>query len=70
MCHAWITHWTVARATLTMLRQRRTRNDARTVEMRTNRFWHVRQPVWCLEHLFFNRDVRNERANRRNEHGE
>ena len=27
MCHAWITHWTVARAILTMSRRRSTRNE-------------------------------------------
>ena len=27
MCHAWITHWTVARAVLTMSRRRSTRDE-------------------------------------------
>ena len=27
MCHAWITHWTVARAILTMSRRRSTRDE-------------------------------------------
>ena len=27
MCHAWIAHWTVARATLTMSRRRNTRDE-------------------------------------------
>ena len=27
MCHAWIAHWTVARATLTMPRRRSTRDE-------------------------------------------
>ena len=27
MCHAWITHWTVSRAVLTMSRRRSTRNE-------------------------------------------
>ena len=27
MCHAWIAHWTVARATLTMSRRRSTRDE-------------------------------------------
>ena len=70
MCHAWITHWTVTRAPLTMPRRRSTRDEARAVEMHANPFWHVRKPVWRLERLFLNRDARNERANRRTEHGE
>ena len=70
MCHAWITHQTARRAPLTMLRRRSTHNEARMVEMRANPFWHVREPFWRLEHPFLNRDTRNERANRRTEHGE
>ena len=70
MCHAWITHWTVTRDPLTMPRRRSTRDEARAVEMRVNPFWRVREPVWRLESLFLNRDVRNKRANRRTEHGE
>ena len=27
MCHAWITHWTVTRAPLTIPRQRHTRDE-------------------------------------------
>ena len=27
MCHAWITHWTVARAILTIARRRSTRDE-------------------------------------------
>ena len=44
--------------------------NARTVEMRANPFWCAREPVWRLEHLYSNRDARDERANRRTEHGE
>ena len=42
----------------------------RAVKMRADPFWRIREPVWRLEHPFLNRDVRNERANRRTEQGE
>ena len=32
--------------------------------------WRAREPVWRLEHPYSNRDARDERANRRTEHGE
>ena len=70
MCHAWITHWTVTRVTLTMPRRQSTRDEARAVKMRANPFWRIREPIWRLEHPCLNRDTRNERANRRTEHGE
>ena len=38
MCHAWIAHWTVARATLTMSRRRSTRDE------RTHG-WNEREPL-------------------------
>ena len=44
--------------------------NARMIEMRANLSWHARDPVWRLERSFLNRDARNERANRRTEHGE
>ena len=44
--------------------------NVRTVEMRANPFWRVREPIWCLERPFLNRDARDERANQRTEHGE
>ena len=43
--------------------------NARMVEMRTNLSWRAREPVWRLEHPFLNPDARDERANRRTEHG-
>ena len=44
--------------------------NARTVEMRANLFWRARKPVWRLERPFLNCGVRDERTNRRTEHGE
>ena len=38
--------------------------------MRANLSWRAREPVWRLERPFLNRDVHDERANRRTEHGE
>ena len=71
MCHAWIAHWTVARATLTMSRRRSTR-DKRThgQNVREPFFWHAREPVWRLERPYSNHGVRDERVNQRTEHGE
>ena len=70
MCHAWITHWTVARAVLTMSRRRSTRDerthgrDAREPLLaRTRAYLAPRGPL-------LDRDARDERANRRTEHGE
>ena len=70
MCHAWITHWRVARAVLTMSRRRSTRDerthgrDARkSLLARTRAYLAPREPA-------FGRDARGERANRRTEHGE
>ena len=70
MCHAWITHWTVTRAPLTMPRRPSTRDEARTVKMHANPFWRIREPVWRLKRPFLNRDARNKRPNQRTEHGE
>ena len=67
MCHSWITHWTVTRDPLKMLR--RTTNKLK-VEMRANPFWRVREPIWRLERPFLNHDACHERANRGTEHGE
>ena len=70
MCHAWITQWTVTRAPPTMPRRQARATNARTVEMHANRFWHAREPVWRLKRPFLNCGARNERGNRRTEHGE
>ena len=75
MCHAWITHWTVARTILTMSRRRCPDDEARAtnarmIEMCANLSWRAREPVWRLERSFLNHDARDERANRRTEHGE
>ena len=59
MCHAWNTHWTVARAFPTMPRRRITR-DERTHGR------NVREPFFGA----LNHEARNERANQRTEHGE
>ena len=71
MCHAWITHWAVNRAPLTMPRRRSTR-DARTHGRNAHEpfFWRIREPIWRLERPFSNCDARNERVDRRTEHGE
>ena len=70
MCHAWITHWTVARAILTMSRRRST-HDERTHGRDARKLsWRAREPVWRLERSFLNRDTCDERMNRRTEHGE
>ena len=70
MCHAWIAHWTVARATLTMSRRRST-HDERTQGRKRARtfFWRAREPVWRLERPYSNRGARDERANQRTEYG-
>ena len=70
MCHAWITHWTVARAILTMSRRRSTCDERTHGRDAPNLSWHAREPVWRLERPFLNRAARDERANRRTEHGE
>ena len=44
--------------------------NAHMVEMHANLSWRTREPVWRLERPFLNRDARDERANRRTEHGE
>ena len=55
MCHAWITHWTVARAVLTMSRRRSTRDerthgrDAREPLLaRTRAYLAPREPAFGL----------------------
>ena len=70
MCHAWIAHWTVARATLTMSRRRSTR-DERTHgrNAREPLFGAHREPIW-RERPYSNHGARDERANQRTEHGE
>ena len=75
MCLAWITHWTIARAILTMSRRRCPDDEARAtnarmVEMHANLSWRAREPVWRLERPFLNCDASDERTNRRTEHGE
>ena len=40
------------------------------VGTRANPFWRAREPVWRLERPYSNRDARDERVNRRTEHGE
>ena len=75
MCHAWIAHWTVARATLTMFRRRSTRDEcthgrnARTVGMCANPIWCAREPVWRLKRPYSNHGAQDERANQKTEHG-
>ena len=71
MCHAWIAHWMVARATLTMSRRLST-HDERTQGRKRARtfFWRAHEPVWRLERLYSSRGARDERANQRTEHGE
>ena len=65
MCHAWIAHWTVARATLTMSRPRST-HDGRTQGRKRARtfFWGAREPVWRLERPYSSRGARDECANK------
>ena len=70
MCHAWIAHWTVARATLTMSRRRSTRDERTHGRNAREPFWRPREPVWRLERPYSNHDASNERANQRPEHGE
>ena len=70
MCHDWITHWTVERAILTMSRRRSTRDERTHGRDAREPFWRAREPVWRLKRPFLNRDARDERANRRTEHGE
>ena len=61
MCHAWITHWTVTRAPLTMPDDEARVTNAHTVEMRANPFWRARKPIWRLEHPFLNWRTRRAR---------
>ena len=70
MCHAWITHWTVTRAHRRCPDDEAHATNARTVEMRANPFWRAGKPIWHLERPFLNGGARNERTNRRTEHGE
>ena len=70
MCHAWITHWTATRAPRRCPDDEARATNARTVKMCANPFWRAREPIWRLERLFLNRGARDERANRRTEHGE
>ena len=70
MCHAWIAHWTVARATLTMSRRRSTRDERTHGRNARELFWHAREPIRRLECLYSNHGTRDERANQRTEHGE
>ena len=44
--------------------------NARMVEMRANLSWRAREPIWRLGGPLLDRDARDERANRRTEHGE
>ena len=44
--------------------------NARMVEMRANLSWRAREPIWRLGSPLLDRDARDERANRRTEHGE
>ena len=71
MCHTWIAHWTVARATLTMSRRRSTHNERTQGRKRARTFFgtHV-SPFWRLERPYSNRGARDERANQRTEYGE
>ena len=71
MCHAWITHWTVVWATLTMSRRRSTRDE------RTHGRERARTPFGAHVSPFGapSAQIRivtrvDERANRRTEHGE
>ena len=40
------------------------------VEMRANLSWRAREPIWRLGSPLLDHDARDERANRRTEHGE
>ena len=70
MCHAWIAHWTVARATLTMSRRRSTRDERMHGRNAREPFWRAREPAWRLKRPYSNHGARDERANQRTEHGE
>ena len=70
MCHAWISHLTVTRAPQRCPDDEARATNARTVEMHANPFWCAREPVWRVKNPFLNHGVRDERANRRTEHGE
>ena len=70
MCHAWIAHWTVARATLTMSRRQSTRDE------RTHG-WNACEPLFGAHVSPFGASsariqimALDERANQRTEHGD
>ena len=70
MCHAWITHWTVTRAPLTMTRRRSTRNERTHGRNECEPFLAHTRARLAPRAPVLNRDMRNESANRRTEHGE
>ena len=73
MCHAWIAHWTVARATLTMSRRRSTRDERTHGRNACEPLFgaHV-SPFGALSARIriMARVTYDERANQRTEHGE
>ena len=54
----------------TVLDGRSTRSERTRGRNARKPFWRVREPIWHRECLFLNRNARDERANRRTEHGE
>ena len=70
MCHAWITHWTVTRAPLTISRRRSTRDECMHVPNVCEPFLARTRALLAPRAPVLNCDARNKCGNQRPEHGE